>query len=175
MAAAFLPYHASSAFDFRLSRGHGQRCVESRQNEIRAITEAGLRESGQLFFRLVYRIVERVGNTWVVDLRHFLTPDGTITDFPGRARAEHFASIAVNATANIDDIPSVQCRRRPHHQRCVGIVMSYLSDDKDESIHWYCSVCSDNGIIYGWQNTRWDRRAATTTVPSARRKQSQGL
>jgi hypothetical protein len=50
----------------------------------------------------------------------------------------------VDATANIDDTPSVQCRRRPRHQRCAGIVMSYLSADKNESIHWYCPVCSDN-------------------------------
>jgi hypothetical protein len=36
--------------------------------------------------------------------------------------------------------------------------MSYLSDDEDESIHWYCPVCGDNGRISGWQNTRWDKR-----------------
>jgi hypothetical protein len=119
-----------------------------------------------------------VGNTWVVDLRHFLTPDGAIVDFAGRALAEHFASIVADATANIDEKSGVQCRRRPRHRRCAGVVVSYLSadrHDKDESIQWYCPVCDDNGVISGWQNSRWDRRAAAATAPSARRKRSRGL
>jgi hypothetical protein len=115
-----------------------------------------------------------VGNTWIVDLRDFLTPDGTIIDFPGRARAEYFASIVVDATANIDDIPGVQCRRRARHQRCAGIVFSYLCADKEESIRWYCPVCGDDGIISGWRNTRWDRLAPSTPTPSAGLTRSHG-
>jgi hypothetical protein len=115
-----------------------------------------------------------VGNTWIVDLRHFLTSEGAIIDFAGRARAEYFASIVVDATATIEGVPGVQCRRRPRRQRCTGIVMSYLSAEKDQSIHWYCPVCGDNGVISGWQNSRWDRLASSGIVPPARRKRSQG-
>jgi hypothetical protein len=59
--------------------------------------------------------------------------------------------------------------------------VSYVCADKDEPIHWYCPVCSDNGMISGWQNSswdglaNWDGLAAPTTVPSARPKRSQGL
>jgi hypothetical protein len=102
-----------------------------------------------------------VGNTWIVDLRHFLTPDGTIVDFTGRARTEYYASIVVDATTNTDEMLGVQCRRHPRHKRCAGIVISYGSADKDGSINWYCPVCSDNGNISGWQNTRWDKLAST--------------
>ena len=106
-----------------------------------------------------------MANTWIIDLRHYLTPDGAIADFAGRARAEFFASIVVDATtANTDDALSVQCRRRPRHQRCAGIIVSYLCADKDESIRWYCPVCDDDGSISGWQNTRWDRLAARLGV-----------
>lgn len=99
-----------------------------------------------------------MGNTWVIDLWHFLTPDGAIADLPPRARilAEYFASIVVDATTNLDDPPTVRCRRRPGHRRCSGIVMSYPSADDYDRIHWHCPVCHDNGAISGWQDTLWD-------------------
>ena len=85
-----------------------------------------------------------MGNTWIIDLRAYLTPAGALTaNLPVRARllAEYFASIVVDATTNLDDPPTVQCRRRPgQHDR----------------IHWYYPVCRDNGWITGWQNTFWD-------------------
>lgn len=103
-----------------------------------------------------------MGNTWIVDLRHYLTPAGAMAEMPPRARilAGYFASIVVDATSNIDDPPAVRCRRHPGHRRCSGIVMSYPSNDENDSIHWHCPVCHDNGIITGWQNTLWDGFAA---------------
>lgn len=99
-----------------------------------------------------------MANTWIVDLRHYLTPAGAIADMPAPARklANYFASIVVDATANIDEEPTVRCRRHPGHRRCSGIVMSYPSAEEDQSIHWYCPVCHDNGVIRGWQKTLWD-------------------
>jgi hypothetical protein len=99
-----------------------------------------------------------MGNTWIVDLSHYLTPAGAIADMPSRARllAEYFASIVVDATANLDEEPTVRCRRHPGHRRCTGIVMSYPAADDDDNIYWYCPVCNDNGLIRGWQNTLWD-------------------
>ena len=46
-----------------------------------------------------------VGNTWVVDLRRYLTLTGALAEMPSRARliAEYFASIVVDATTNLDD------------------------------------------------------------------------
>lgn len=104
-----------------------------------------------------------MANTWIVDLRHYLTPAGAIADMPSRARllAEYFASIVVDATSNLDDPPTVRCRRRPGHRRCTGIVMSYPAPDDPDRIHWHCPVCHDNGLISGWQNTFWDGSAST--------------
>ena len=99
-----------------------------------------------------------MGNTWVVDLRHYLSASGAIAQMPSRARllAEYFASIVVDATVNIDEPPTVRCRRRPGHHRCTGILMSYPAGDEHDSIYWCCPVCDDNGVIRGWQNTFWD-------------------
>lgn len=102
--------------------------------------------------------IARMGNTWVIDLSHYLTPAGAIVETPSRARllAEYFASIVVDATSNLDDPPTVRCRRWPKHRRCTGIIMSYPANDEHDSIYWHCPICQDNGVIRGWQNTLWD-------------------
>jgi hypothetical protein len=83
-----------------------------------------------------------MGSTWIVDLRHYLDPSGAFADMPTPSRplAECFASIVVDATANLDDEPSVHYRRRPGRRRCTGIIMSYPSADELERIHWHCPV-----------------------------------
>jgi hypothetical protein len=99
-----------------------------------------------------------VSDTWIIDLRHYLTPTGAIADLSPRGRrlAEYFASIVADATTELDEPPTVRCRRRPGRRRCDGIVMSYPAVDEHDSIHWYCPLCDDNGVITGWQNTLWD-------------------
>ncbi|HEY4367753.1 MAG TPA: hypothetical protein VGN07_11020 [Steroidobacteraceae bacterium] len=76
--------------------------------------------------------------------------------------AEYFASIVVDATTNIDDPPTVRCRRRSGHRPCTGIVIP--SADENDTIHWHCPVCHDNGIISGWQNTLWDGFAEASSA-----------
>jgi hypothetical protein len=80
-----------------------------------------------------------MGNTWVVDLRHYLNEAGAFAEMPSPARrlAEYFASIVVDATSNLDDELNFRCRRRPGRRRCVGVVMSYPSADDLKRIHWY--------------------------------------
>jgi hypothetical protein len=48
----------------------------------------------------------------VVDLRHFLDPSGAIAELPAPVRrlAEYFASVVVDATANLDGEPAVHTR-----------------------------------------------------------------
>jgi len=97
----------------------------------------------------------------MVDLRHFLAPSGALAEMPAPARrlAEYFASIVVDATSNLDDPPSVRCRRRPGRKRCTGIIYSVPSLDDHEAIDWYCPVCGDYGVIRGWEGTLWDGTA----------------
>jgi hypothetical protein len=99
-----------------------------------------------------------MSNTWVVDLRHYLTPAGAMANMPPPARrlAEYFAAIVVDATTLIDEPPRIRCRRRPQRRRCRGIVISYPTGDEHDTIYWHCPVCLDNGTIIGWQETLWD-------------------
>jgi hypothetical protein len=75
---------------------------------------------------------------------------------PARRLAEYFASIVVDATTNLDDPPSVRCRRRPGRRPCPGIVYSVPSLENHEAIEWHCPVCGDHGVIRGWEGTLWD-------------------
>lgn len=99
-----------------------------------------------------------MANTWIIDLRHYLTPAGAMADLSPRGRrlAEYFASIVVDATTHIDERPTVRCRRRPGQRRCRGILMSFPTSDEQDSIYWQCPACHDNGLITGWQGTLWD-------------------
>lgn len=99
-----------------------------------------------------------MSDCWIVDLRHYLTPAGALADMsrPALRLAEYFASIVVDATSNLDENPSVRCRRRPARRRCGGMVVSYPSPEEHGAIHWYCPVCGDQGVIRGWAGTLWD-------------------
>jgi len=99
-----------------------------------------------------------MGDTWIVDLRHYLAPSGALAEMPAPARrlAEYFASIVVDATSNLDEPPSVRCRRRPGRRRCTGIAFSMPSIEHDDAIVWHCPACGDYGLIQGWQDTLWD-------------------
>ena len=40
---------------------------------------------------------------------------------------------------------------------CSGIIKSAFRPDTEE-IHWYCPDCENDGLISGWQKTKWDNR-----------------
>jgi hypothetical protein len=99
-----------------------------------------------------------MANTWIIDIRQYLSPTGAFADLPSRARrlAEYFTGIIVDATTNLEHEPSVRCRRRPGRRPCTGFIISYPASDDLNRIYWYCPICNDNGFISGWQNTIWD-------------------
>jgi hypothetical protein len=40
---------------------------------------------------------------------------------------------------------------------CSGIIKTALRPDTEE-IHWFCPDCENEGLISGWQGTKWDNR-----------------
>jgi hypothetical protein len=98
----------------------------------------------------------QVANTWIVDLRHYLTPAGTLAALPTRARvlAEYFTQIVAQGS-NFDEPIALRCRRRPRRRACAGVLEISLELDLDGMV-WQCPVCGDNGVIRGWQGTFWD-------------------
>jgi hypothetical protein len=106
-----------------------------------------------------WRVMERelqVANTWIVDLRHYLTPAGTLVALStrGRVLAEYFTQIVAQGS-NVDEPAALRCRRRPRRRACAGVLEICLDLDLDGMV-WQCPVCGDNGVIRGWQGTFWD-------------------
>lgn len=101
-----------------------------------------------------------MGDTWVVDLTHFLDEEGAIAPPKGPARrlAEHMVAIVAMASRP-EIIPPpeyhVRCRRRPGRKPCLGMIEVDL-DPETENIAWWCPVCDDNGYISNWKGTMWD-------------------
>jgi len=84
-----------------------------------------------------------MGDTWIVDLRHYLTPAGAIADLPPRARilAQYWTQIVAQGS-NFDEPITLRCRRRPRRRLCEGILEISLDQDLDRIV-WRCPVCEE--------------------------------
>lgn len=101
-----------------------------------------------------------MGDTWIIDMRHYLDASGRIPDLPGAAMrlAQYFGSIVESVTSCFPDgTPSrkVRCRRRPGRRRCEGEIQAII-DAPTQEVRWACPLCRDNGVIHNWQGTPWD-------------------
>ena len=103
-----------------------------------------------------------MGDTWITDMTHYLDDTGRLGTMPGPALniALFLGSIVawVSTHASGDcGRTNVVCRRTPGRRRCVGEIVATLAPESAR-IMWRCPVCGDNGLIHGWEGTRWDRR-----------------
>ena len=104
--------------------------------------------------------------TWVVDLRHYIGDDDGCADLPDAvfAVASYMFAVVEWVTAvgrgPEGTLTNVSCRRRPNRRRCRGPILAHIVPS-DEAIAWTCASCGENGVIYHWQHTLWDRRGAT--------------
>ena len=113
---------------------------------------------GSLLFIIILECI--MGDTWIIDMTHFLNEDGMIepSEGPARRLAEHVVAIVSMASRpEITPPPEyrVRCRRRPGRKPCTGLIEVDL-DPETESIVWWCPVCRDNGYISNWKGTLWD-------------------
>ena len=104
-------------------------------------------------------MLEKMNETYVTDLTHFLDETGKIRpDIPGEARemASFLALIVDAVTTQFPRIGSgVEIRIRCHAAGCQGAIIGALGS-RDELVHWRCPACGDGGTISNWQRTRWD-------------------
>lgn len=104
-------------------------------------------------------------DSFSIDLRHFLDDDGMLpSDLPNPARrlALHNAAIVSWVTAVGPDPvaagdTNVVCRRSHAKRPCFGTINAALQAARG-TIGWRCSDCGEEGVIDGWEGTRWDRR-----------------
>jgi hypothetical protein len=101
-----------------------------------------------------------MGDTWIVDITHFLDEDGCLVPQSGPALklAEHIGSIVAMVSAGGSPragLARVPCRRRPGRKKCPGEIVALIEADTD-AIVWHCPNCGDNGLIARWRDTLWD-------------------
>src|SRR3972149_8141789 len=103
-----------------------------------------------------------MGDVWITDIRHYLDGNGDLAAMPGPAM-----NLALHLGSFVAGVPSrpargvertnVPCRRSPGRKRCPGEVVA-TCDLVAGEVEWRCERCGDNGVISGWEGTRWDRR-----------------
>ncbi|MGP8113754.1 MAG: hypothetical protein ACLQFF_07750 [Steroidobacteraceae bacterium] len=103
-------------------------------------------------------------NTWIVDLGHFLGPNGALAPLSGRGLrlAEYWTQIVSQAT-NYDEPTTLRCRRRPGRRPCTGLLTIFFDVDTNDVL-WFCPVCNDEGVIRGWRDTFWDNSDLEDTI-----------
>ncbi len=103
-----------------------------------------------------------MNKTWVTDMRHYLDETGSLAatmPAPALNLALFLGSIVGWVTGRgADRAPrtNVPCPRSPGRLRCRGEIVADL-EPAGAAITWHCPACGDNGVIRGWEDTRWDR------------------
>lgn len=112
-----------------------------------------------------------MGNTWIVDMRHYLDDetDDCPESLPGPALnvAIFFGAIVAWVTDHLpggDPHTNVPCRRSPGRKRCRGDIMAELEVGSSHIV-WHCFMCGDNGVIHGWEGTLWNRQPGRAQDP----------
>lgn len=96
---------------------------------------------------------------YVTDLRHFhdLPADAPS---PARNLAHHLGNIVRAASAGDVGtawVSALPCRRRPGRSRCPGRIV-VVRFELPARIAWGCDSCADEGVISGWEGSRFDLR-----------------
>jgi hypothetical protein len=106
---------------------------------------------------------------YVTDLRHFeaieLEPG---VPGPALRLAVFLRRVVRAATADSGPGPrltTLSCRRRPGRRPCPGRLLVECHDGP-YGIRWRCTRCGDDGMIDGWEGSRYDLSEAAVGQPS---------
>lgn len=100
--------------------------------------------------------------TMITNIQHFLDEEGDIPELPTETLDLVTYLISIIEVATTDDkgdveLDEIQCRKLVKGRRCPGYIEVILIPDSTE-IEWQCEVCSEDGVISGWEGTKWDKR-----------------
>lgn len=94
---------------------------------------------------------------YISNLSHFLDETGSMPkQMPaeGRQMAGFLIMVVDTATKNSgQQTETLRC----FSKKCNGIITSFKTPDNKEIV-WKCSGCSNEGVVNGWQGTKWDNR-----------------
>ena len=60
------------------------------------------------------------------------------------------------ASAKIEFVSGLSCRKKPNHSRCPGHLSIIREDIPEPFIYWHCTHCEDGGRISDWKATWMD-------------------
>lgn len=104
-------------------------------------------------------------------MTHFLDILDPTLDVPPAARriADYFGRIVGSGTIRplrpaVWRETALACRRRPGRKPCAGHLRIRLQIISGiDGVGWACSECGDNGFVYNFRGTPWDRSARLST------------
>jgi hypothetical protein len=105
-------------------------------------------------------------NTWITDLTHFATEEGTLVATGPAARVAGFMARVVEAAtvrpAGALHRTAIPCRSGPRPGRCPGHLEAGLVAEGE--VEWRCPTCGKDGVIRGWERSPYDLRAGAGDV-----------
>lgn len=97
---------------------------------------------------------------WITDMRHFLDDNGmpVVSGPPGRVASYLGGIVLALGKAPFDElvVTGIPCRRRPGRRPCPGHICA-IKRTNPRRIEWICPQCKDEGVIYNWEGTYWDK------------------
>lgn len=94
---------------------------------------------------------------YITNIQHLLDASAKLgKEMPAEAR-ELIGFLTPIIAATTKNLPQsltttdVRC----FEKGCSGMIKTALRRDNEE-IHWYCPDCENEGLISGWQKTKWD-------------------
>ena len=96
---------------------------------------------------------------YITNIKHLLHASAKMPeDMPDEAKGliDFLTQVIDATTKNLPDsltTADVICFKKG----CSGMIKSAFRPDTEE-IHWYCPDCENDGLISGWQGTKWDNR-----------------
>ena len=90
---------------------------------------------------------------YISNILHFLDESGNIPkEMPKEGREmAGFLFLVIDSATQAQN----KCHVRCFEKGCVGEIQSVIAKNQ---IVWKCSKCENEGLISGWQNTKWDNR-----------------
>lgn len=105
-----------------------------------------------------------MAQTYVTDITHFLDKTGELAEMPKPARKmASFLVLLIDATTQNFPARGFDTRIRCKTKACRGSIRGSLAPQADR-ITWRCPECGLNGVIFNWQQTKWDQRRPADLV-----------
>jgi hypothetical protein len=96
---------------------------------------------------------------YITNIQHLLNASEKMSgEMPKEAREIiGFLTLIIDTTTKILPQTLTTTDVKCFKNGCSGMIKSAFRPDNEE-IHWYCPDCEVDGLISGWQGTKWDNR-----------------